>query len=319
MKKRREFIKRSILTVTGATLSSLGYSSIKNGIIRSDNNIVEIQNPSMNISGKRNKLSEVGWCWDGQAINGQWQLSIFGAGEGTKWFDLNKCCFMFHPNTNFAMEKLRHMKKVICDISKWDYHKVDCPGYVGLEAHVAMKVDGSVERKKREARKVSQLSKIYPNITGAFDDDLIGIIKRDNITPEQYYSVHQELKSINPKLEHWIVIYSNQLIKEDLLPYKDTFDVISLWIWESKDIVNLDKYIEQCREIFPDKPINLGYYLFDYNTLKEIPINLLKHQWNLVAKYVNDDIIHGYSLLGGFLIDFHPEHAKWVRDFIKSN
>lgn len=71
------------------------------------------------------KLADAGWCWDGQAINGQWQLSIFGAGEGTKWSGLRRCCFMFHPNTPLAMEKLRDMDEVVCEISKWEYQKVD--------------------------------------------------------------------------------------------------------------------------------------------------------------------------------------------------
>jgi hypothetical protein len=32
-----------------------------------------------------------------------------------------------------------------------------------------------------------------------------------------------------------------------------------------------------------------------------------------------DGTIQDYSILGGFLIDMHPEQARWIRDFIKAN
>lgn len=48
---------------------------------------------------ERKRLSEAGWCWDGQGFNGGVNPSIFGAGEGTKWFGLRRSAYMFHPNT----------------------------------------------------------------------------------------------------------------------------------------------------------------------------------------------------------------------------
>lgn len=217
------------------------------------------------------------------------------------------------------MEKLSNFKEVICDISKWDYHKADCGGYSGLGFPVAMKADVSIERKKLEAANLRQLSVTYPNITGAFDDDLIQIIKRDRISPEQYASVHAVLKTAHPELKHWIVIYSHELDKSVLLPYKNTFDVVTLWIWSSKDLVNIEKYIDQCHRIFPDKDIYLGCYLRDFTLLDGVPMELLRHQWEVVAKSFYDGKIQGYHILGGFLIDIHPEQAKWIKDFIKAN
>ena len=75
------------------------------------------------------KMANTGWCWDGQGINGSWHLSIFGIGEGTKWFGLDKCCFMFYPNTALAMEKLHDMEEVACEISKWIFGKVEHPAF----------------------------------------------------------------------------------------------------------------------------------------------------------------------------------------------
>ncbi len=187
---RREFVRGAVALSAAVTLS-----------------------PVAAASSRPRKMADAGWCWDGQAINGQWQLSIFGAGEGTKWFGLRRCCFMFHPNTALAMEKLHDMKEVVCEISKWEYQKVEHPQYKGLGAPMRMNHDGRIERKCREAEIVSQLSRKYPNVTGAFDDDLYGKIKAEHITPEQYGTVRRAVKSANPKLKHWGVVYSHELKK----------------------------------------------------------------------------------------------------------
>lgn len=274
--------------------------------------------PALAGADRPRRMADFGWCWDGQAINGQWQLSIFGAGEGTKWFGLRKCCFMFHPNAPMAMEKLKDMEEVVCEISKWEYQKVEEPGR-GLGAPIRMHHDGRTERKCREAEIVSRLSLKYPNVTGAFDDDLYGKIKAEHITPDQYATVHRAIQSANPRLKHWGVVYSHELKKENWVGFEDLLDVVTLWVWASKDLVNLGRYVEQCREIFPGKPINVGCYLRDFTLLAGVPMNMLRVQWEYVLNALASGTIQGYSILGGFLIDMHPEQATWVRDFIRAN
>ena len=302
MTSRRDFIHKSI---AGLALGSSGINAIACSPTEAPR--------------QPRKMADAGWCWDGQAINGQWQLSIFGAGEGTHWFGLKKCCFMFHPNTAVAMEKLRDMDEVACEISKWEYQKVEHPDYRGLGAPMRMYHDGRIERKCREAEIVSELSLTYPNITGAFDDDLYGKIIAENIKPSEYATVHESIKKSNPGLKHWGVVYSHELNRENWAGFSDLLDVVTLWVWDSRNLVNLEQYVDQCLEIFPGKEINIGCYLRDFTILDAVPMELLKHQWQLVSRYVDDGIIAGYSILGGFLIDIHPRTATWVRDFIKAN
>lgn len=273
------------------------------------------------------KLADAGWCWDGQGINGTWHLSIFGAGEGTKWFGLRRCCFMFHHNTPLAMDKLRDMEEVVCDISKWDFVKVEHAAFEGLDKaaknllgragwHVH---DGRVERMCREAENVSRLSLKFPNVTGAIDDDLYGKIQTQHISPEQYATVHRALCSANPRQQHWGVVYSHELKKDNWAGFTDLLDVIALFVWASKDLVHLDRYVDQCREIFPGKPINVGCYLRDFTLRAGVPLELLKVQWEFLCRALADGRIQGYSILGGLHIDLHPEQATWIRDFIRAN
>jgi hypothetical protein len=273
------------------------------------------------------KLADAGWCWDGQGINGTWHLSIFGAGEGTKWFGLRRCCYMFHHNTPMAMEKLRDMEEVVCEISKWDFVKVEHAAFNNLDKTARSLIgragwhvhDGRVERKCREAETVSQLSLKYPNVSGAIDDDLYGKIKTEHIAPDQYAAVHRAVQSANPKLKHWGIVYSHELKKDNWAGFTDLLDVVGLFVWASKDLVHLDRYVDQCHEVFPGKPINIGCYLRDFTLHAGVPMDLLKVQWDFLCKAVADGVIQGYSILGGFHIDLHPEQATWVRDFIRAS
>lgn len=265
-------------------------------------------------------LADAGWCWDGQAMNGQPQLSIFGIGEGTKWFGLRKCCFMFHPITPMALEKLSSMDAVVCEISKWEVAEVlDHPKYKGLGRPLRMNHDGRIERKCQEAKTVSRLSPNFPNVAGAIDDDLYGKIKRENIEPDQYAKVREALRSNNPKLKLRGVVYSHELNRQNWAGFIELLDEVTLWVWASKDLIHLEGYVAQCRAIFPKATLLIGCYLRDFTLLDGVPMDRLKHQWEVVRKLVYNGTIGGYSILAGCLIDLHPQQARWVRDFIRAN
>ena len=108
----------------------------------------------------------------------------------------------------------------------------------------------------------------------------------------------------------------HELDPEAWAGFTDYMDLINLWVWNAKDLPGLDKSLERCRKIFPDKPIVMGIYLRDYTTRASVPMNLLKHQWERVEHYVSEGRIEGYSILAAVLIDGHQEQANWIRDFI---
>ena len=262
----------------------------------------------------RRKFSDVGWCWDGQGFNGGVNPSIFGAGEGTKWFGLKKTAFMFHPNTELALKKLRDFEEVICEISKWKVRR--------CENGVAHYLDGAIESKLREAKTVRRLSRSFPNLSGAIDDDLLGCIRREKITPKQYGTVYDALKKENPDLKLWIVVYDRELVKEHWAGFEHFTDVVNLCVGnQTENFSQLGRFLDQSETIFPGKPVNLIYRLRDFGTRPPgpVPIDLLEQHWNEILKYVEQGRLQGYSILGGFLIDMHPEQARWLRDFISAH
>ena len=189
---------------------------------------------------------------------------------------------------------------------------------------VANYLDGKVETKTAEASTVSELSQSFPNIKGAIDDDLLGIIRRESIQPEEYASVYEALKGTTPDLKLWTVVYDRELKAENWTGFTPFMDIVNLTVArEARDFANLGQYLDQCQEIFPDKPVNLIYRLTDFRPSgtppAPIPMDLLKLHWEQILSSVQGGRLSGFSILGGFMIDLYPEQARWIRDFIAAN
>jgi len=254
-------------------------------------------------------LKQVGWCWEGQGLDPGVDPSILGVGDGCKFFGLTRANYMFHPNTEFAMQHMAWLDEVTCDIAKWGYKDTEHGG----TDHT---VDARPERVRDEAALVSQLSLRYPNITGAFHDDMLGLARRDNMTPERYAEVYAAVKSANPNLKLWVVVYTHELEAPEWADFGQFMDIVNLWIWNSGDLVKQDEGIARCREVFPGKPIMMGAYLRDYPTVGPVPMEHVKVQWESIARNVEAGTLQGFSILSGNLIDGQLEQAGWIRDFI---
>jgi len=254
-------------------------------------------------------MKDVGWVWEGQGFDPGVEPSIFGVGEGAKYFGLSRACFMFHPNNALAMEKLQHLDEVVCDISKWKYRWLS-------EGGIGHWVDSALASVCAEAGNVSCLSAQFPNITGAIHDDMLGLVKREGYGPDDYVPIYGALHSANPSLKLWAVVYSHELNPDQWAGFTPYMDIINLWVWEARNLPHLDEYMERCRALFPGKPIILGCYLRDYPTAEPVSMDLLRCQWERIPRYLERGWIQGYSILGTVLIDGQQEQAQWVREFI---
>ena len=260
---------------------------------------------------KVRRLADVGWVWEGQGLDPGVYPSIFGVGEGCKYFGLRRAVYIFHPNDELAMEKLKHLDEIVCDITKWRFKRNDDGGTV----HWA---DSHPDAIKKEAENVGRLSLKYPNIRGAFHDDMWGLVRREGYGPDKYGEIQKAVKAWNPELKLWVVVYTSEL-KQNWAPFVPLIDVVNLWEGNSRNLPDLKNNIARCRELFPGKPINLGCYLRDYGLREPVAMNLLKQQWDCVAQGVEEGTLMGYSVLGTVLIDGHQEQARWIRDFIAAN
>jgi len=261
------------------------------------------------------KMADVGWIWEGQGLDPGVHPSIFGVGEGAEFFGLRRAHFMFHPTTALALEKLSPLEEVVCDISKWQFR--DCgTNNCGSECHG----DATFEQICAEAEKVSRFSLTYPNVSGGYFDDMKGLVERRGHTFEQCAAIKAALRKHNPALKLECVVYSHELgDREFWQALDDVIDVVSFWVWGYERLGQLDEHIAHCREVFPEKPVIMGCYLRDYPTQAPVPMEAVRHQWNVVAKGVEEGLLDGFDILGTVTIDGQLEQATWIRDFIAGN
>ena len=257
-------------------------------------------------------LRDVGWIWEGQGLDPGVRPSIYGLGQGAAYMGLSRVNFMFHPNDEHALRLLGDMDEVTCDISKWDFEW-------GEHNTVRAETDGRPETVRREAIHAAELSTRFANVTGLFDDDVMGLMKRHGMTIEQFGDMRRAVADINGNLKLWTVVYTHELGEvefwQSMSPY---LDVVNLWIWESKNIPTMPQELERCREVFPDKPIVMGVYLRNYSTAAPVPVESVMMQMKMIAEAVERGDLAGYSILGSVLIEGQRAQADAIRDFIAS-
>ncbi|MGD9494898.1 MAG: hypothetical protein AB7Y46_01185 [Armatimonadota bacterium] len=257
-------------------------------------------------------MREVGWVWEGQGLDPGVDPSILGVGDGCRYFGLSRANYMFHPNTEFAMQHMAWLDEVTCDIAKWRYQDTQRGG----SDHW---VDSSPQTVRAEAALVSELSVRYPNITGAFHDDMLGLVRREGMNGEQYGQVYEAVKSANPALKLWVVVYTHELDAPEWAEFAPFMDVVNLWIWRSEELPDQDAQIARCRERFPGKPLVMGCYLRDYTLRAPVPMQMLRAQWDSVVRNLEAGTLDGFSILSANLIDGHLEQAAYIRDLIAAH
>ncbi len=296
--KRREFIQATSLA--GA---ALGLADRAEGAE---------QQPNAAGSGNAGKptFRDIGWVWEGQGIDPKVPPSIYGLGQGARYFGLSRVNFLFHPNDVHALRLLQDYDEVTCDISKWGWEWNE-------DGRPACKAKSDPVTVRTEGENVARLAKQFQNITGVYCDDLLGLMKSFKYGPREFGDIRSAIRNLDPNLKLWTVVYTHEFEEVEFwTEMRPHMDVVTLWIWSSEDIVHMPEYVDQCRKLFPDKPIVMGVYLRDYTPMAPVPVDRVKSQMEGIADLVEKGKLSGYSILAAVLIDGHRPQADAVRDFI---
>jgi len=258
-------------------------------------------------------LRDVGWVWEGQPAYRDFPPSTYGLGEGCEYFGLSHAYYLYHGNNAAAVRKLAGVNRVLCDISHWQYQKLEMPdGRIGW----GIGHDKALQTVLTQADAVSRLSQQFPNVAGALFDDFIGAVDSHGYSYADCAEIRDVLKRHNPRLELHTTTYTHEVEAGRWGEYVSLVDGVFLWIWESKNLVHLDDYVRQCRNLMGDKPVVLGCYMRDYPARTPVPMDRLRSQWEAIPGYLEAGLVDGFCILGAYLIDHQPEQAEWIREFI---
>jgi hypothetical protein len=147
----------------------------------------------------------------------------------------------------------------------------------------------------------------------------MGLMRRFKYGPKEFGTIRSAIRDLNPALDLWTVVYTHELEQADFWArLRPHIDVVTLWIWESKNLGQMHDSVDQCRELFPDKPIVMGVYLRDYTKRAPIPVDCVQAQMEGIADLIGQGKLAGYTILAAVLIDGHRAQADTVRDFVAS-
>jgi len=253
---------------------------------------------------------DLGWVWEGQGIDPQVPPSIYGLGQGARYFGLSRVHYLFHPNDEHALRLLAGYDEVVCDISKWGWEW-------NADGRPACKVRGDPATVRAEGENVARLAQQFANVTGAYCDDLLGLMKQFKYGPKEFAAIRAAIRERHPALKLWTVVYTHELNQVDFwTQMRPHMDVVTLWVWNSDQLGDMPRYVEECRRLFPDTPIVMGVYLRDYPKVAPVPVSRVKAQMEGIADLIGQGKLAGYTILGAVLIDGHRAQADAVRDFI---
>lgn len=204
------------------------------------------------------------------------------------------------------LSRLSKFKKVICCLT----HIEDKDGW-----HLLY---------KEAARRISELSLQFPNITGAIIDDF-----RDPPGPsgkmsvQELKEVYDALKSVNPDLKLYLVRYHVRQEYEELLPFKDYFDGINVWCWNTTDhfwkmLYKFD--LRKLHQILPGKEVLQGQFIHDFDAGDWVPMPMeqLRLQCDKISRAMSERQINGWVILqNGFFDAYdHREQVMFLKNYL---
>ena len=171
------------------------------------------------------------------------------------------------------------------------------------------------------ARKISGISRQYPNICGGLIDDFIDFHGPSaKMTADDTRRVQAALKSENPDLKLYVVQYTWQ-DQRDLEVYLPYIDAISLWVWVGNTYdwqVKMRMELENIARKLK-KPVFLGLYMHDYGgTSQAIAMDVLETQTKKTIEFAKAGLIEGFVILlsGWFDREDHRPQVQWLKQYL---
>jgi hypothetical protein len=144
-----------------------------------------------------------------------------------------------------------------------------------------------------------------PNLTGYYLDDFFhignapGLDGNSETQPApaalsigEMKQLHEETVAYPRRLDLAIVLYTAQLCPA-IKPVMKYVDVVSLWIWDGKDIQQIDANFKRYRSLVPNKPTLLGIYMWDFGGKKELSKEFMAKQLDYAYALYKEGQIEG--------------------------
>ena len=161
---------------------------------------------------------------------------------------------------------------------------------------------------------IAKLVEKHSHIEAVLLDDMSSVGINHGFKPDYVRRIRVLLDEKCPHVKLWGVLYSMNFGRDGVVPIVRETDVINLWVWHAKDLVNLEEYVAHCEKTFPGKPIVLGLYMRDYGDGKRMTKENMRLQCETARKLAHEGRIKGIVFL---TIDNDEEIVSWTAAWIE--
>ena len=190
-------------------------------------------------------------------------------------------------------------------------------------SRVLWSVDSSFSEKPGEgADYVLDLSRRYPNLTGAFSDDFIGRFRRfegeEKLRKAAEYirTVRETLDRADRHLDLYVVYYTHEIDEA----HREIFrmaDGLTNWTWNCQDLPKLEENLEKLHDFMPDKKLLNGVYLFDFPSRKPVPADLMEFQCETSRRLMHEGRLDGMIFECNATMGVGSPNDPWLREWIR--
>ena len=167
---------------------------------------------------------------------------------------------------------------------------------------------------ERRMAQVRWLCERHANIEGVILDDMSTVSRQNGFQPEHIRAIRSGLTGPAAGVGIWGVVYTMSLDEEGIDDYIRELDVILLPEWHGRELLHLERNVAKVAGRFPDKPIILCTYLYDYGAGRRLPLELIEAQFTIALKLAHEGRISGIEIT---TIDNDEEAVRWTADWIR--
>ena len=170
-----------------------------------------------------------------------------------------------------------------------------------------------------EREHVLELAARMPNLSGCVLDDFINW---DTGLPElslvELDAIDARLQLPDRRLDLQMVLYTHQLSAPafDLAPYLARCHQVSLWVWHSRDLPELEDSLAWLEALAPGHEILLGCYVWDLGPRAPMPLERVQAQCELGLRWLRAGRVGGPIVLPSCMCDLELDTVEWLRGWI---
>lgn len=173
-------------------------------------------------------------------------------------------------------------------------------------------------RTGNEEEFLCELCERYPNIAGEYLDDLTGRFSGMADAPERAVALLRKIRAGLDRACRPMELYVTWYWHERPYPgMMDYVDGLAFFTWQSSELPLLRERFESCFELYREKKILLGIYMYDFPARRPVPTELMELQCEYALSLLKEGRIDGMILEANSVMGVGLPSERWLREWLE--